>query len=144
MSKPDDQTIAAWAMLLRAHRTAFEGVEAALKAAGLPPLAWYDALLELRKARGPLRLQALEARLLLPQYNISRIADRLADAGYAEKSVDPADGRGRMLAITRQGRGVLKRMWPVYAGAIEAHMGAHLTPAEAARLAALLTRIAGA
>ena len=39
-----------WMRLMRASRTTLAAIEAALKGAGLPPLSWYDALLELRRA----------------------------------------------------------------------------------------------
>ena len=42
MTLPSAHVVAAWVALLRAHRTALGGVEAALKAAGLPHLEWYD------------------------------------------------------------------------------------------------------
>lgn len=141
MKVPDEKTITAWARLVRAHGAAFSGVEARLKENGLPSLSWYDALLELRKARGGLRLQELEARLLLPQYNISRLADRLEDAGFAQREADPNDGRGRVLKITREGRALLKRMWPVYANAIEEFIGGKLTARDASQLSALLSKI---
>lgn len=141
MTTPHETTVAAWTRILLAHRTALGGVEAALKGAGLPPLSWYDALLELRKERSGVRLQELEARLLLPQYNVSRLADRLEAAGYAQKTADREDGRGRVLKITRDGRAMLKRMWPVYGLAIEEFVGARLTRQEAAQLSALLAKI---
>ena len=49
MAKPTDTTIEVWAQLLRAHGAALSTVESALKEAGLPPLAWYEVLLELKR-----------------------------------------------------------------------------------------------
>ena len=48
---------------------------------GHPPLAWYDALLEIEKA-GPDGLRPFELRklLLLPQYGTSRLLDRMVTA----------------------------------------------------------------
>ena len=77
MEHVDETTVDVWVNLVKAHRGAFAGVEMTLKAADCPPLEWYDALLELRRAPEGLRLQALEARMLLAQYNVSRLADRL-------------------------------------------------------------------
>ena len=39
-----------WARLVKAQQMALASIESALKSAGLPPLAWYDALLELERA----------------------------------------------------------------------------------------------
>jgi DNA-binding MarR family transcriptional regulator len=120
-------------------RVLLERVEGALKAAELPPLAWYDALLELEKAgEEGLRPFALQERLLLPQYGTSRLVDRLVAAGLVERRPCAEDGRGHELAITAEGRAMRARMWPVYAGELVATVEAALPPEEAARAAEAL------
>jgi len=107
--------IVAWARLLKASAKMLDAVERDLKQAGLPPLAWYDALLELHRARPDgLRPGDLEKEMLLPQYNVSRLVDRLEAAGYALRRPHPQDGRGQMLQITGQGTALTRRMWKVY------------------------------
>lgn len=139
---PDESTILAWARLLRAQSAAMAEVEARLKAAGFPPLSWYDALLELERA-GPhgLRPFALEHAMLVTQYNLSRLVDRLEAAGFVERKRCPVDGRGHMLVLTQCGKGLRRRMWPVYAAAIEEVIGARLDKGEAAELARLLAKL---
>ena len=55
--KPTEIEVVAWARLLKASAKLLAFVERDLKEAGLPPLAWYDALLELHRAR-PRRAKA--------------------------------------------------------------------------------------
>lgn len=138
--KPSDAAILAWTRLVRAHAAALGTIEAALKARGLPSLEWYDVLLELERA-GPLRPRDLQARLLLAQYNLSRLLERMAAAGLVERQACADDRRGQLVAVTEAGRQVRREMWPVYAGAIEAALGSRLEDGEAGTLAALLTRI---
>ena len=139
---PSTASIGAWAALMRAGQGTLAAVEADLKAAGLPPLSWYDLLLELSRAEGGvLRPQTLEKRMLLAQYSVSRLADRLAGEGYLERRPCPEDGRGCVLALTEAGRRLLKEMWPPYAAAIQAHLGSRLSPAEAVELARLLGKL---
>ena len=104
----------AWAVLLTAHATLIERIETALAAARLPPLGWYDVLWALEKAGGRLRLVDLARRVVLSKSNLSRLADRLEDAGLAERHDAAHDGRGYDLVLTRAGRATRKRMWPVY------------------------------
>lgn len=140
-----DAVVAAWARLLRAQRITLGLVEADLKTAGFPPLGWYDALLELRRAEGgALRPHELEGRLLLAQPNVSRLIDRLEKAGYVERRPCDADGRGQLVALSEAGRDLLRRMWPAYRAAIQRHVGQKLAGGEALRLAALLARLSGA
>ena len=140
--KPSKQVVSAWARLLKAARLALARVEAALKQAGQPPLAWYDVLLELERAgeRG-LRPFELERALLLAQYNLSRLLDRIEREGLIERAPCPRDGRGHVLRLSARGRSTRNAMWPVYAQAIEAAVGSSLDQTEAETLSALLARI---
>jgi DNA-binding MarR family transcriptional regulator len=140
--KPSDTTVQAWARLTRAQQRAQGKIEAMLKAAGLPPLAWYDVLLETERAgKGGLRPFELERAMLLAQYNLSRLVDRMAAAGLVERRPCDDDARGHMVAITDAGRTMRRRMWPVYARAIEQAVGRHLTAREARALGDLLGRL---
>lgn len=140
--RPSEATIDAWARLVRAHRAAHGKVETRLAAAALPGLAWYDVLLELERAGASgLRAYQLQAAMLLQQYNLSRLVDRMAAAGYLAKIPSKDDGRGLVLTVTRAGRALRRKMWPVYAAAIEEAIGRHLSEAEAQTLGTLLRRL---
>ena len=137
-----NSAVRAWARLMRAHQAAFGHVEGALKAAGLPPLAWYDVLLELERAGDcGLRPFALERELLLPQYGLSRLLARMEEAGLVERRNCPSDGRGQMVVIAEAGRATRRAMWPVYARALHEAVGCRLSPAESDGLADLLGRL---
>ena len=140
--RPSPTTIRAWARLMAAQQLALSSVERDLKAAGLPPLAWYDVLLELE--RGPaegMRPFELERAMLLAQYNLSRLIDRLEKAGHVERRACEDDGRGQNVVLTERGRTLRRRMWPVYARAIEAALGRHLTAKQSAMLDDILGRL---
>lgn len=140
--KPDEETVAAWVGLSRAQRTATARIEARLKAQGLPPLSWYDALWELEKAgEAGLRPFELERALLFEQYNLSRLAHRLAEAGLIDKQACQFDARGQTLRISRTGRELRRLMWETYSLAIEEAVGARLSSSEAEALAALLRKL---
>src|SRR5882757_10235350 len=122
--KPSTEATAAWIRLMRVQGRLLLAVEHDLKKAGFPPLAWYDALLELsRSPHGALRPVELEKQMLLPQYATSRLVDRLVEAGLAERQICPVDGRGQYVAITQAGRAMQKKMWETYSSAIERHVG---------------------
>lgn len=142
--RPSDPAFAVWTGLVRAATRIQAEVEAALRAESLPPLGWYDALWEIEKA-GPegVRPFALQDRLLLPQYGLSRLIDRMAASGYVEKRACGEDRRGLVLRLTPAGAAIRARMWPVYRRALHAAIGARLKDGEAAALAPRLARLAG-
>lgn len=138
-SKPSEVTIRAWARLMRAQQLVLASIERDLKVARLPPLVWYDVLLEVERAgEAGLRPFELERAMLLAQYNLSRLIDRIEHAGYVERRSCEDDGRGQLVAITDRGKAIRRKMWPVYARAIEAAVGRHLSPKQAEALDDLL------
>jgi DNA-binding MarR family transcriptional regulator len=129
----------AWARLLRAHHALTAAIGADLKQAGLPPLDWYDALLALgRSPEGRLTPRELEQRMVLAQYNCSRLIDRLEGDGLVRRIPFPGDKRRQLIEITQAGRDLRARSWPTYARSIEQHIGVRLTDEQAAQLADLL------
>jgi DNA-binding MarR family transcriptional regulator len=141
--KPAAQTVATWARLVRVQQSVLAAVESDLKAAGFPPLGWYDALLELTRAEGGrMRPLELERAMLLPQYSTSRLTDRLERAGLVVRETCPDDRRGQVIAITEAGKTLQRNMWAAYAPAIERHVGSKLTPEDAVVLHALLGKLA--
>ena len=145
MPKPDppsEATTTSWIALNSAYTRAHAAIESALKEAGLPPLSWYDVLLELdRGERDGLRLHEIERRLLLPQSGTSRLIRKLEDSGLVQREACTDDGRGFLISLTTDGRRLRRKMWPVYAGALKDAIESRITPHEAKILGSLLERI---
>lgn len=139
MKIPSDTVVRAWARLMKAQQRALRAVEQALKKAKLPPLTWYDALLELERAgESGLRPFELEREMLMAQYNLSRLVDRIEKAGYVERRTCDDDGRGQVIMITAAGKDIRRRMWPVYADTIQSSIGVHLSDTQAETLDSIL------
>ncbi|MBY5347661.1 MarR family winged helix-turn-helix transcriptional regulator [Rhizobium leguminosarum] len=140
-SNPSEAVTTAWTSIMRARERLLAAIEADLKAAGMPPLAWYDVLWELARSQdGKLRPYEIEARTLLAQYNLSRLIDRLEKEGLVRREAFTEDGRGRWVVITDAGRKLRERIWTVYARSIEIHIGCKLAENEAKAIAGLLDR----
>jgi DNA-binding MarR family transcriptional regulator len=139
---PSRSTIAAWTRIVRASRHLMSAIEGDIKAAGLPPLAWYDVLLELsRAAEGRLTPGELEAKTLFAQYNLSRLLDRLEAEGLVVRVPYPGDRRRQLIEITGAGLALRKVMWPAYGAAIERRLGKALGEGDAERLVDVLDRV---
>ena len=106
---------------MRAQRVLLAAMEQDLKAADLPPLGWYDVLWELvRSGEGRLRPYEIEAHTLLAQHNLSRLLDRMEEAGLVRRETLPEDGRGRWVLVTEAGRAMQQRIWGALANSIRA------------------------
>lgn len=138
-TQPDATTVDAWICLQAVARRLVERVEKDLRDADLPPLSWYDVLLEVdRAASSPLRQGELGERLLIAKHGISRLVDRLEREGLVARQPCPDDQRAHVVTATAAGRETLRRMWKVYGASLQRHFGARLARDDAAALTALL------
>lgn len=142
MSKIDNTMIGTWIQLFRTHKVLRNRVDHALKMAKLPPLEWYDILLELDRATTDgLRPYELEQTLLLPQHGVSRLVDRMVKEGLISRKPSAEDGRGYRLFITSEGRNLRQKIWKTYGPQIEQGIATNLTSTEAKTLTKLLAKI---
>lgn len=140
--RPSPEAVAAWVALHRSATRLQAAVEVALKTAGLPPLSWYDLLHALAGAgRDGLRPYQLQERLLLAQYNVSRLLTRLEREGLVERLPHRDDGRGQVVRITRAGLGLRRRMWSVYGRVIADSFAGRYTHADFEALQHLMARV---
>jgi DNA-binding MarR family transcriptional regulator len=79
--------------------------------------------------------------VVLSKSNLSRLADRLEDAGLAERQDAADDGRGYDLVLTRAGRAMRRKVWPVYQAQIDELFSRHLRDDEARTLGEALGRM---
>ncbi|WP_420429420.1 MarR family winged helix-turn-helix transcriptional regulator [Kordiimonas sp.] len=129
----------AWARMFRASQSILEAVEAELKKHKLPPLSWYDLLLELNRAGpGGLRPYELQSAMLIRQYSMSRLLSRAEGDQLISRSNCDNDGRGQVVVITAEGRAMLKKMWPIYRSVLEKKIGSKLRTAETEELSKIL------
>lgn len=140
--RPSSDHVAAWRALLTAHSELTERMDAALRAADVIPLRWYDALFSLYEAPGRrLRLAEMAKATLLTRSGLTRLVDRLEQAGLLTREPAEDDARGAFAVLTPEGLQALRRCWRVYGAEIEARVGRRLSAAEARTLRALLARL---
>jgi DNA-binding MarR family transcriptional regulator len=136
------EALDAWAALLHTERALQDRIEDDLKRAGLPPLDWFDVLQELEVSDdGTLRQTVLQKSTELAQYNVCRLIDRLERDGLVARKSCPVDARNNVVVMTDKGRALRRQMLPVYAAAVDAHVGQHLSVEEARQLRTILGKL---
>lgn len=146
MSKePTKETIRAWVKLHRTQRLLLDSVENSLKINDLPPLDWYDVLLELHRESGAgLRQYEIGEKVLLNKHNLSRLIDRLEKNQLVARYTCAEDGRGNRIKITSKGEKMLKQVWPVYRQSIQDDFAHKLNAKEIVELSRILGKVFGA
>lgn len=101
-----------------------------------------QARLLLSLERNPNEKQAFYAeRLEIEPITLTRIVDRLEDAGWIERQSDPADRRARILHLTDKSRGIVALLNASVEDLFEAMLGG-FDMAERTQFADMLERIA--
>src|SRR5215468_1096418 len=133
-----------WPLFLKTQAVLIGAMEERLKAAGLPPLEWYDVLWALERASDErLRMHALADQLVLRRFNVTRLVDRLQAAGLVARQRTREDRRGAHAALAEKGRALRRQMWPVYRAGIDELFERHLSAGEHPAFQSMLRKILG-
>ena len=133
----------AWRAVVTSHAAVTERVQRALAAADLPPLSWFELLAAVKRSpSGRPRMGELAAWLTLSRGGITKLVDRLEDAGYLERVSCAEDRRALQAELTPAGEKMLAEMRAVYEAELEPHLR-RLSPEEAELVTAALHKVTG-
>lgn len=128
--------------LTRIQRSVMPEIEKALRALGIGDPIWYEILLAAEEAGdGGIQMLALQKRLFVAQYALSRHVARIEKAGLLRREASAGAGRGQMLYLTPKGQGMHGAIWQVYRAKIQAAFAPHLSAEEAYTLVGMLNRL---
>ena len=139
-----DEALRLWSALVAVYQPVLRDVVAVLERDAGIDSGTYSALAYLDQAGGRMRLRELQdlMRVRYSQPGLSRLVQRMDDDGIVERRVDPDDGRGTVVSLTRAGRSRFRRAHDVYTTALGEHLGANLPAAAATALARSLEELA--
>ncbi len=106
MAHPSERLAELISVAPRAWRRALDG---RLQPLGLSQAKWL-ALLHLARCGGRLPHGELAARIGIEPATLVRLVDRLERDGWVTRTPDPADGRGKRVALTRRAQGLSARL----------------------------------
>jgi DNA-binding MarR family transcriptional regulator len=139
-SKPH---LEAWRAVVTSHGAVTERVQRALAAADLPPLSWFELLSAVeRSPTGRPRMSELAEWLTLSRGGITKLVDRLEEAGCITRVSCAEDRRSLQAELTPAGEKMLEEMRAVYEGELERHLRT-LTREEADLIKAALEKVTG-
>ena len=131
----------AWQAIRGSHQIVDDLVGRDLSEAGLPELAWYDVLASLQASADPLRPKDLLCRVGVTKSGLTRLIDRIEEAGLVERTRCPSDRRGTFIVMTDAGARTLAAMRPIRNRVFSEHLAGALSEAEAEAISELLGRV---
>lgn len=104
-------------------------------------VARYDVLMHLDMAGGRLGLGDLAQAIVLSPSGLSKLLDRMQEAGLVERQPDPDDARSTYAAITRRGRALVKKTRQRHHAFLQHIFGDVLDDRDLADLTRIMTRL---
>ncbi len=141
-SRCDDPRITAFGMLLEAHAALTTAVNRELEGSAGMPITWFEVLIRLSRSPDQrLRMSELAGQVGLSHSGLTRLVDRVIDAGLVTRVACPEDRRGAFAALTDAGGAALESALEDHLASIERHLAAPLGPEGVVALTDLLRRV---
>jgi DNA-binding MarR family transcriptional regulator len=135
-----------WRVFFETAMALLDIVDDELQAARGLSLRWYDVLVQLEEASeqdhaGGLPMNELAARILSSKSGLTRVVDRMEEAGLVRRERPPDDRRVVRVLITPKGIQTLHAAREVHHLSIHQHFTEHLTDRELTGLANALGKV---
>jgi DNA-binding MarR family transcriptional regulator len=86
-------------------------------------------------------MRDLADAVMLSRSGLTRLVDRMAEAGLVTRKPDPGDRRGTLACISTKGTTTLRRAAPIHLRGIQEHFGSVVEDDEVAVLQRALGRV---
>jgi MarR family transcriptional regulator, 2-MHQ and catechol-resistance regulon repressor len=138
----DDERLQLMGLFVRTHRKLTETLGREMEETAAIPLVFFDVLIHVAAAPdGYLTMSKLSTDISLTTGGVTRLVDRMVDAGLVERQHCPNDRRSIHVVLTPEGHAVLGRAVAAHIESIDRHLMAHLRHDERAALSAALIKI---
>jgi DNA-binding MarR family transcriptional regulator len=126
MSSPTAEQLSNWRVFLECGYALIDILDAELQAEAGMTLRWYDVLVNLEEAEHPVRMNELASRILASKSGLTRVVDRMEEAGLVARQRPPDDRRAIEVVMTRKGDQALQAARLVHRRGIYEHFARHL------------------
>jgi len=145
LGRIDDDRLHLMGLVVRSHRHLTDLLGRELEQSVGIPLVWFDVLLHVGAApEGRLTMSKLSADVALTTGGVTRLVDRMADAGLVARKNCPNDRRSVHVVLTPAGQETLQRAVAEHIEGIDRHLMAHLDSSDRAALESVLTKVLNA
>ncbi len=142
LGQMQDERIQLMGLIVRTHKRLTDTLGRELEQSVGIPLVFFDVLIHVAAApEGRLTMSRLSADVSLTTGGVTRLVDRMADAGLVARQNCPSDRRSVHVILTPEGRAMLDRAVAAHVEGIERHLVAHLDAGDRAALATALTKV---
>ena len=138
----DDDRIQLMGLIVRTHRRLTDSLGRELERDVGIPLVFFDVLIHVGGAPDRrLTMSRLSADVALTPGGVTRLVDRMVEAGLVARENCPSDRRSIYVVLTPQGQAVLEQAVAAHIEGIDRHLIAHLDDGDRAALVTVLHKV---
>lgn len=138
----DDSRITTFGRIVEAHAFLAHQLGHEMEEIVGLPLVWYGVLLHVGRSPGGVRaMSELVNATAFTSGGVTRLVDRIEQAGYVERRPCPTDRRIHYVGLTEKGREILNRATAVHVDGIQRHIIDRLAPCDVAKMEDILSSL---
>ena len=142
LAQIEDERLALMGLLVRSHRRLTYLLGRELEQSVGIPLVWFDVLIHIGGAEeGRLTMSRLSAEVALTTGGVTRLVDRMVEAGLVARQNCPSDRRSVHVVLTPTGQATLRNAIGAHIEGIERHLVAPLNDTDRAALTVALSKL---
>jgi DNA-binding MarR family transcriptional regulator len=141
LSSPTPEALAAWRVFFECALALPDILDAEILAAGQLSIRWYDVMVQLEEEPGGVPMNEIASRILASKSGLTRVIDRMEEAGLVRRERPPDDRRVVLVVATEQGLEALAAARPVHRDGVRRHFTEHFSPDELEALKGMLQRV---
>jgi DNA-binding MarR family transcriptional regulator len=142
VSTPTRKQLVGWRSFVECSTVVLDVLDEELQADAALSLSWYDLLVRLEEDDG-MRMNQIAERILFSKSGLTRMVDRMEEAGLVRRERPAEDRRVIRVWMTPHGTSTLRAARRVHHRGIQRHYLDHLTAADLEAIAAVLTKLEG-
>src|SRR3954462_4899923 len=127
LSSPSPERLRAWRLFFESSLALIDVLDSELEGDTGLPLRFYDVLVHLEETPDGLRMNELAERILYSKSGLTRVIDRMEQAGLVRRVRPENDRRSILVVLTDQGRETMEQARGRHRHAIEEHFSSHLS-----------------
>jgi DNA-binding MarR family transcriptional regulator len=142
LGQMDDERIQLMGLIVRTHRRLTDALGRELEQSVGIPLVFFDVLIHVGGAPDRrLTMSRLSADVALTTGGVTRLVDRMVEAGLVAREACPSDRRSIYVVLTPQGQAILDQAVAAHIEGIDRHLVAHLSDHDRAALEVALVKV---
>ncbi len=141
LSSPSPERLRCWRLFVESALALIDVLDTELQDAAGIPQRWYDVLVHLEESPNGIPMNELAEQILYSKSGLTRVVDRMEDAGLVRR-VRPSHDRRSILVITTElGTETMLKARLHHRDGIDRHFSRHLTDADIKALTRALEKV---